>query len=497
MVVITGPNTGGKTVALKTVGLLTLMAQAGMHIPVDEHSEVAVFEEVFADIGDEQSIEQSLSTFSSHLTRIIEILRRIDEDIKRAMPEIRGKMSQTLTGQPESRRLRALVLLDELGAGTDPSEGSALARAILTYLQERHVSTVATTHYSELKAFAHEQPGVVNASVEFNIETLSPTYRLSIGLPGRSNALAIANRLGLDEQIIEQAREYLGTAGVRMENLLEGLQAERKLLEDERFHLSMEHAEAEYQRKQLEQDRFKLEEQRVKILNEARAQAQRELEEVQRSLAKVKVDVSRINLTRERLGEARETVRGLEEKVTPLSTPRRQAKKAEAEPEKLAGPLQIGDTVRVLSFGQNAEVLGLSADRGEAEVQMGSMRFRVSVDNIERISKRQAGSEEKEKGQGQNQPAIVLPRYEDQPEVAMQLDIRGWRVEQALEELDSYLNDAVMSGMSSVRIVHGKGTGALRAAVREQLAHNPLVKSYTSPPPQEGGDGVTIVKLNI
>ncbi|MGH2494024.1 MAG: endonuclease MutS2 [Ktedonobacteraceae bacterium] len=500
MVVITGPNTGGKTVALKTVGLLTLMAQAGMHIPVDEHSEVAVFEEVFADIGDEQSIEQSLSTFSSHLTRIIEILRRIDEDIRRTMPDIHGKLSETLTGQPESRRLRALVLFDELGAGTDPSEGSALARAILTYLQERHVTTVATTHYSELKAFAHEQPSVVNASVEFNIETLSPTYRLSIGLPGRSNALAIANRLGLEEEIIAQAREYLGTAGVRMENLLEGLQAERKLLEDERFHLSMEHAEAEYQRKQLEQDRFKLEEQRVKILNDARAQAQRELEEVQRSLAKVKVDVSRINLTRERLGEARETVRGLEDKVSPVAAPRRQVKKAEAEPEKLAGPLQIGDTVRVLSFGQNAELLGLSADRSEAEVQMGAIRFRVSVDTIERISKRQATSEDREKGQGQqmqNAPAITLPRYEDQPEVAMQLDMRGWRVEAALEELDNYLNDAVMSGMSSVRIVHGKGTGALRAAVREQLAHNPLVKSYTSPPPQEGGDGVTIVKLNM
>ncbi len=467
MVVITGPNTGGKTVALKTVGLLTLMAQAGMHIPVDEHSEVAVFEEIFADIGDEQSIEQSLSTFSSHLTRIIEILRRIDEDIRRTMPDIHGKLSETLTGQPESRRLRALVLFDELGAGTDPSEGSALARAILTFLQQRHVSTVATTHYSELKAFAHEQPGVVNASVEFNIETLSPTYRLSIGLPGRSNALAIANRLGLDGQIIEQAREYLGTAGVRMENLLEGLQAERKAVEDERFHLSMENAEAEYQRKQLEQDRFNLEEQRVKILNEARAQAQRELEEVQRSLAKVKADVSRVNLTRERLGEARETVRSLEDTVTPIAapTPRRQTKKA--DPEKLDGPLQIGDTVRVLSFGQNAELLGLSADRSEAEVQMGAMRFRVSVDNIERISKRQAASEEK-KGSAQNSPAIVLPRYEDQPEVAMQLDMRGWRVEQALEELDSYLNDAVMSGMASVRIVHGKGTGALRAAVREQ-----------------------------
>src|SRR5438067_6072456 len=494
MVVITGPNTGGKTVALKTVGLLTLMAQAGLHIPAEEHSEVAVFEDVFADIGDEQSIEQSLSTFSSHMSRIIEILQRIEEEIGRETPDIRGKMAETLVGKPESRYVRALVLLDELGAGTDPSEGSALARAILTFLMERHVTTIATTHYSELKAFAHEQPGVVNASVEFNIETLSPTYRLSIGLPGRSNALAIANRLGLDERVIEQDRAYLGTAGVRMENLLEGLQSERKSLEDERFHLSMERAEAEHQRKELEQDRFKIEEQRVRILNEARTQAQRELEEVQKTLAKVKVDTSRVNLTRERLGEARERVRGLEENTAAIPAPRRPSKKTEPEQEKLDGPLQIGDTVRVLSFGQNAELLGLSPDRSEAEVQMGSMRFRVSVDNIERISKRQAAqtaSGEK------SQPAVVLPRYEDQPEVAMQLDIRGWRVEQALEELDSYLNDAVMSGISSVRIVHGKGTGALRTAVREQLAHHPLVKSYTSAAPQEGGDGVTIVKLNL
>src|SRR5438874_11035128 len=323
MVVITGPNTGGKTVALKTAGLLTLMAQAGLHIPADEHSEIAVFEQVFADIGDEQSIEQSLSTFSSHLTRIIEILRRIDEEMKREMPDIHGKLSETLTGKPDSRRLNALVLLDELGAGTDPSEGSALARAILTFLLERHVTTIATTHYSELKAFAHEQPGVVNASVEFNIETLSPTYRLSIGLPGRSNALAIASRLGLDERIIEQSRAFLGSAGVRMENLLEGLQSERKAVEDERFRLSMERAEAEYQRKQLEQERHKLEEQQVKIINEARAQAERELDEVRRSLARVKVDVSRVNMTRERLGEARQHVHNIGEKVAPLPTPRR------------------------------------------------------------------------------------------------------------------------------------------------------------------------------
>jgi DNA mismatch repair protein MutS2 len=490
MVVITGPNTGGKTVALKTVGLLTLMAQAGMHIPADEGSEVAVFEDVFADIGDEQSIEQSLSTFSSHLSRIIEILRRIEAEEQRGSLNIRGKMSETLIKKQERQYPRVMVLLDELGAGTDPSEGSALARAILTFLLERHVTTVATTHYSELKAFAHEQPGVVNASVEFDIETLSPTYKLSIGLPGRSNALAIANRLGLDEHIIDRAREFLGSAGVRMENLLEGLQSERKAAEDERFHLSMERAEAEYQRQQLEEERHKLEEQRVKILNEARTQARRELEEVQAALAKVKVDVSRVNLTRERLGEARQLTRRLEQKVVSLPEPQRSHRKAESEHERLEGPLQIGDTVRVLNFGQNAELLGLSPDHSEAEVQMGSMRFRVSVDNIERLSKRKAANGD------QGSPSLVLPRYEDRPEVAMQLDMRGWRVEHALEELESYLNDAALAGMGSVRIVHGKGTGALRAAVREQLAHHPLVKSYASAPRQEGGDGVTIVKLS-
>ncbi len=498
MVVITGPNTGGKTVALKTVGLLTLMAQAGLHIPADEHSEVSIFEEIFADIGDEQSIEQSLSTFSSHLSRIIEILRRIEEEIQRETPNIRGKMSETLVQKTGSHHLRALILLDELGAGTDPSEGSALARAILTFLLERQITTVATTHYSELKAFAHEQPGVVNASVEFDIETLSPTYRLSIGLPGRSNALAIANRLGLDERIVERAREFLGSAGVRMENLLEGLQSERKALEDERFHLNMERVEAEYQRKQLEQDRFKLEEQQAQILNEARSQAQRELDDVQRMLAKVKVDVSHSGMTREQLSEARQQVSEFAEKVKPAAAPRRPVKKADTDDvgasltDAREGPLQIGDTVRVLSFGQNAELLGLSADRSEAEVQMGSMRFRVGVDNIERLSKRQASIQQ---DRAQSQPAVVLPRYEDLPEVATQLDIRGSRVEQALEELDSYLNDAVMTGISTVRIVHGKGTGALRSAVREHLAHHPLVKSFTTPPPQEGGDGVTIVKL--
>ena len=498
MVVITGPNTGGKTVALKTVGLLTLMAQAGMHIPAEDHSEIAVFADVFADIGDEQSIEQSLSTFSSHQSNIVDILRRIETLEKAETPDIHGRLAETLMPQGE-QRAHVLVLLDELGAGTDPSEGSALARAILTYLLEHHITTVATTHYSELKAFAHEQAGVVNASVEFDVETLSPTYHLSIGLPGRSKALAISRRLGLDEQVIEKARDFLGTAGVRMENLLEDLQAERKASADERFHLNMERVEAEYQRKQLEQERHQLEEERVKILNQARAQAARELDEVRTALAKVKVDVSRVNLTRDRLEQDRNRVRNLEQKVARLPEPGR-AKKTETPPavESAMGainqPLRIGDTVRVLSFGQNAELLGLSADRGEADVQMGALRFRVSVDNLERVSKRQAAQEETPE-RSHFQPGVTLPRYEDLPEVATQLDLRGWRVDEALAELDTYLNDAAMSGIQAVRIVHGKGTGALRAAVREQLAHHPLVKSYDSASPKDGGDGVTIVKL--
>jgi len=489
IVVITGPNTGGKTVALKTVGLLSLMAQSGLHIPTDDDSEIAVFQDIFADIGDEQSIEQNLSTFSSHMSRIIEILHKIDGERKRHTPDIRGKMAEDLVRREEQRPLHMLVLFDELGAGTDPSEGSALARSILTFLLDRHVTTVATTHYSELKVFAHEQNGVVNASVEFDIETLSPTYKLSIGLPGRSNALAIAERLGLDQRIIRGARRFLGSAGVRMENLLEGLQSERKAIEDERFHLSMERAEAEYQRKQLEEERLQLEEQRVRILNEARIQGQHELDEVQAELSKIKGEVKRGNLNYERLGELRGRARGLEEKTTRVPEPVR-SRQPEPQEERLEGPLQIGDTVRVLSFGQTAELLGLSSDRGEAEVQMGSMRLRVSVDNIERISRRKATAEERKR------PMVTLPRLEDRPDVSTQLDMRGWRVEDALEELETYLNDAALSGMSSVRVVHGKGTGALRAAVREQLRHHPLVKSYVSASPQEGGDGVTIVKLS-
>lgn len=486
MVVVTGPNTGGKTVAIKTVGLLTLMAQAGLHIPADYDSEIAIFEHIFADIGDEQSIEQSLSTFSSHMTRIIEILRTVENERRRRAPDIRGKMADELVKRQEQKGLQALVLFDELGAGTDPSEGSALARSILTFLLDRKVTTVATTHYSELKAFAHEQKGVANASVEFDIETLSPTYKLSIGLPGRSNALAIADRLGLDQRIIRGSRKFLGSAGVRMENLLEDLQGERKAAEEERFQLNMERVEAEHQRKQLEEERHTLEQERVRILNDARAQARRELDALQAELAKMRADARRGGLTNDRLGDIRQRARNLDDKVVMEREPQRPRQQT-PEAEKLEGPLQIGDKVRVLSFGQQAEVLGLSADHNDVEVQMGPMRLRVHADNIERISKRKAAAEERAR------PAVTLAKLEERPHVSNQLDMRGWRVEDALEELETYLNDAVLSGPTSVQIIHGKGTGALRQAVRDHLTRHPLVKSCASAPPKEGGDGVTIV----
>ncbi|HET9979582.1 MAG TPA: endonuclease MutS2, partial [Ktedonobacterales bacterium] len=467
MVVITGPNTGGKTVALKTVGLLSLMAQAGMHIPCEDGSAIPVYSDVFADIGDEQSIEQSLSTFSSHLTRIVEILRLATSE--------------------------SLVLLDELGAGTDPSEGSALARAILAHLLAQGVNTVATTHYSELKVFAHEQSGVANASVEFDVETLSPTYRLSIGLPGRSNALAIATRLGLPGDIISDARDYVGSAGVEMESLLANLQAERAAASDERYHLSMERAEAEYQRREAEKLRTEAEEERARVLNEARAQARREVEETRAELARVRTQMRR-KLTEEQLTQLRERTRALEERSAPVAPKTRHrppaaAAPGAAEPVSISGPLEVGDTVLVRSMGQRGEVVALPNSRGEVEVQIGALKLRAPESQVERLSRRQARMVD-----ARELPSFSAPR-EATPTPELQLDLRGWRVDDALEEVDRYLNNAALAGMPFVRILHGKGTGALRQAIRQELSHHPLVKSQKSAEAKDGGDGITVVTL--
>jgi DNA mismatch repair protein MutS2 len=463
MVVITGPNTGGKTVALKTVGLLSLMAQAGMHIPCEDGSEIPVYSDVFADIGDEQSIEQSLSTFSSHLTRIVEILRQATDD--------------------------SLVLLDELGAGTDPSEGSALARAILTHLLAAQVNTIATTHYSELKVFAHEQSSVANASVEFNVETLSPTYRLSIGLPGRSNALAIATRLGLPEDIVAGAREYVGSAGVEMESLLANLQSERTAAADERYRLNMERVEAEYQRREAEKLRAEVEEERVRILNDARTQARREVEETRAELARVRTQMRR-KLTEDELSKLRSRTQNLEERVAPVPTRTRAMRRAAAEPERITGPLEVGDTVLIRSMGQRGEVVSIGNGRGEVEVHLGAMKVRVLENQVERLSRRQARAAD-----AGGITAVSLPAREPTLSPELQLDLRGWRVEDALEEVDRYLNNAALAGMPFVRILHGKGTGALRQAIRQQLSHHPLVKSQASADAKDGGDGITVVTL--
>jgi DNA mismatch repair protein MutS2 len=472
MVVVTGPNTGGKTVALKTVGLLTLMAQSGLLIPAEDGSEIAVMEEVLADIGDEQSIEQSLSTFSSHMTRIIEILSRV-EAIRRR--------------QGGQQPPRVLVLFDELGAGTDPDEGSALARSILTWLLDRHTPTVATTHYSELKAFAHGQKGVVNASVAFDVETLSPTYHLEIGVPGRSNALAIAERLGLDPRIVRGARRHLGSAGVEMEGLLEDLQQERAAAEDERRQVAEERREAERQREDLEEERFRLESDRARILDEARAQARDELESVLSELTRIRTSARSERPSRDRVGELHRQARRLEDRVAPVRAQRRPRPTPEAE--KLDGPLQVGDRVRVLRLDQTGELISLAADGNDAEVQIGPMRMRVPLRDLEKIRRPRA-----EPDPERSQPAISLPRRE-RATASIQLDIRGQRVEDGLEQLESYLDDAALAGMSWVRIVHGKGTGALRAAVREHLNRHPLVKSAETAPANEGGDGVTLVQL--
>ena len=430
---------------------------------------IPVYGDVFADIGDEQSIEQSLSTFSSHLTRIVEILRLATYD--------------------------SLVLLDELGAGTDPSEGSALARAILAHLLARGVNTVATTHYSELKVFAHEQPGVANASVEFDVETLSPTYRLSIGLPGRSNALAIATRLGLPDDIIGDARTYVGSAGVEMEDLLANLQAERTAASDERYQLSMARAEADYQRREAEKLRTEAEEERARVLNEARAQARREVEETRAELARVRTQMRR-KLTEEQLTQLRARTRALEERNAPVAPKAHQrphhsaATQGTAETVAIAGPLEVGDTVLVRSMGQRGEVVTLPNGRGDVEVQLGALKLRVPESQLERLSRRQARMVET-----RELPAFSATPREATPAPELQLDLRGWRVDDALEEVDRYLNNAALAGMPFVRILHGKGTGALRQAIRQELSHHPLVKAQKSAEAKDGGDGITVVTL--
>ena len=460
ILVITGPNTGGKTVSLKTVGLLAAMAQAGLFIPAQDDSQLSVFDNIFADIGDEQSIEQSLSTFSSHMTNIVEILEQADS--------------------------HSLVLLDELGAGTDPEEGSALARAILSHLARRGITTLATTHYSELKVYAHSTPGVQNASVEFDVETLSPTFKLTIGLPGRSNAFAIARRLGLSNGIVEEAAGMVSSESLEAESLLAGIkEAQRQALE-ERSRAAQERQEAERLRRELNEKLAEIEAARRDVLDEARRQARAELDALRLELEQMRAQAKETLQAATRAGELatldriEETVEQAAESYQPLET---EPAPAEAGPWVLP---QVGDTVWVDGLNVLAEVTELSGE--EVEVQAGSFRVRVPTRSV--VVRHHAPAPASEPSEPARRPALNAPRP------PLELDLRGLRAEEALIDLDRYLNDAVLSDLPWARIVHGKGTGALRQAVRAHLSAHPLVASYRAGDDKEGGDGVTVVTFS-
>ena len=451
ILIITGPNTGGKTVTLKTMGLLTLMAQAGLHIPAREDSTLSVFESVYADIGDEQSIEQSLSTFSAHLTNIIRLIRQADE--------------------------RGLVLLDELGAGTDPVEGAALARAILSHVQRRGITTLVATHYPELKAYAHTTPGVENASVEFDVETLSPTYELTIGLPGRSNAFSIATRLGLPAGIVEEARSYVSAEDLATEGWL----AEIKSLRETTLRVSeealAERQAAETAARQLEAQLAEIDERRQEILETARAEAREELVQVRREIRRLRSQMATVMDVQEALRQVEEQAEVLEEQVAPLpAPPRRQILPRQ--------PLQVGDTVLVAGLGADGEVLELSED--SIEVQVGHFRVRVRPEDVELRDRPAAPLP---------QPTTEVASLPPHPSPGLELNLRGYRVADALPRLEEYLNNAFLAEMPWVRIIHGKGSGALRQAVHEALPGHALVASFRSGAEGEGGSGVTIAKL--
>jgi len=475
--VITGPNTGGKTVTLKTIGLLALMAQSGLHIPAQSGSEISLFKNIYADIGDEQSIEQSLSTFSGHITNIIRILERADRS--------------------------SLVILDELGAGTDPTEGAALARAILNFILERGITTLVTTHHPELKAFAHGTPGVVNASVEFDLESLRPTYHLTIGLPGRSNALAIAQRLGLPEEIIQDARSELSPEDIRAEDLLNEIHHQRDLTRQARAAAEKSLHEIESMRSELVVRLDQIEEERRTVLETARAESEAQVKDLQTEVAEVRRALSRARQSAETLQTIEDKVEKLEEAVeTPVERVLPQI-----EPP-LRRAIRLGDKVRLRTLGSQGVVTAISEE--EAEVQMGMLRVRTRLAELELASgvvqraieaSRLNTETPKPVQKTTDLPSETRPSASGRtilaPTPGMELDLRGRRADDALEALERYLDSAFVVGMPFVRIIHGKGTGRLREVVREALSENEHVKSFESGGEKEGGEGVTVAKLAV
>ena len=463
LLIITGPNTGGKTVSLKTVGLFTLMGQAGLHIPALDRSELAVFHDVYADIGDEQSIEQSLSTFSSHMTNIVSFLKQVDE--------------------------HSLVLFDELGAGTDPTEGAALAIAILNHLHGRGIRTMATTHYSELKVYALSTPGVENACCEFDLETLRPTYHLLIGIPGKSNAFAIAGKLGLPDYIIEEARTHLTEQDESFEDLLTDLETSKRTIQKEQEEIAAYRRELERLKSETKEKQEKLEAQRERILREANEKAHAILADAKetadetmrnfRKFGKESISAAEMEKERERLRKKMDAARsGM--KLEPVK-PRKQHK---------PGDFKLGETVKVLSMNLTGSVTSLPDSKGNVTVQMGILRSQVNISDLEIVEEKPSYSAKQmqKTGKGKLKMGKSLS-------VSPEINLLGKTVDEAVAELDKYLDDAALAHLSTVRVVHGKGTGALRNGIHNYLRRQKHVKSFRLGVFGEGDAGVTIVEL--
>lgn len=467
MLIITGPNTGGKTVSLKTLGIFTLMGQSGLHIPAFQGSKLAVFKDVFADIGDEQSIEQSLSTFSSHMTNIVYIMKHATDE--------------------------TLVLFDELGGGTDPVEGSALAISILSDLHNRNIRCMATTHYSELKTFAMTTEGIENACCEFDVETLSPTYHLLIGIPGKSNAFAIAKKLGLDEAVINAAKEQIDSSTVDMESMLADIEKSRKAILAEQEEIEASKADIVKLKERLASKNAHIEQRKQDILRNARQQAEEILEDAKafadESIRKYNKWDKKGNATNKELEKERDRVRGKLNSVRGSMEEKRENRKSNAK----ASDFHLGDSVHVISMNLDGIVRSLPNHKGEITVQMGILQSTVKISDVEVVREESNQNKQNKSGKGQNnyyQGNLGKGRT-----IKPEINLLGLTVDEAIMELDKYLDDACLSHLNQVRVVHGKGTGALRKGVHEYLKKQSYVKSFRLGEFGEGDAGVTIVEL--
>ena len=463
LLIVTGPNTGGKTVSLKTVGLFCLMGQAGLHIPAGDRSQLAVFHQIYADIGDEQSIEQSLSTFSSHMTNIVSFLKKVDS--------------------------HSLVLFDELCAGTDPTEGAALAIAILSHLHSQGICTMATTHYSELKVYALSTPGVENACCEFDVQSLRPTYRLLIGIPGKSNAFAISGKLGLPDYIIDDARERLTEQDISFEDLLTDLETSKRTIEKEREEISALRKEAEELKSQAKERQEKLDEQRDRILREANEKANailRDAKEVADETIRKFHKFGKENISAAEMEKERERIRKKVNDTAAASSLKSKKPKKEHKPS----DFKLGESVKVLSMNLTGTVSSLPDARGNLTVQMGILRSQVNISDLEIIEEPSSYGAKK-----MNRTSKGKIKMGKSLSVRPEINLLGRTVDEAVAELDKYLDDALLSHLNTVRVVHGKGTGALRKGIHEYLRRQKHVKSYHLAEFGEGDAGVTIVEL--